>query len=77
MVLCSEVHSTVLHTFELLDAPSDGLNLISATNDQESFIVEMRFKPSDVRFDSSKVCSTVLRTPPQHHPKKNKKTKSK
>ncbi|KAI8563087.1 hypothetical protein RHMOL_Rhmol03G0086100 [Rhododendron molle] len=42
--------------FEPSDRASDCSDLISATNDRESFIVEMRSEPSN------DVCSTVLRT---------------
>ncbi|KAI8560298.1 hypothetical protein RHMOL_Rhmol04G0244500 [Rhododendron molle] len=44
------------------DHASNGSNLISATNNQESFIAEIRFEPLNTRSDSSKVRSTVLRT---------------
>ncbi|KAI8531539.1 hypothetical protein RHMOL_Rhmol11G0144400 [Rhododendron molle] len=45
------------------DRASDGSDLISATNDREPFIAEMRSEPSNARSDNLKVRSTVLRTP--------------
>ncbi|KAI8560072.1 hypothetical protein RHMOL_Rhmol04G0226700 [Rhododendron molle] len=50
MVLCSDVHSTVLRTFEPSDDDSD---LISTMNGSRSLVVEMRSKPSDAQSDGS------------------------
>ncbi|KAI8571773.1 hypothetical protein RHMOL_Rhmol01G0144900 [Rhododendron molle] len=60
MVLCSEVHNTVLCTSEPSDHASNGSNLILATNNRESFITEMRSDPSDVRSDGSEVRNMVV-----------------
>lgn len=50
------------HTILAVCMQDLGSDLISTTNNQELFIVEMRFEPSDAQFDGSEVCSTVLRT---------------
>ncbi|KAI8531020.1 hypothetical protein RHMOL_Rhmol11G0105300 [Rhododendron molle] len=64
MVLYSSVYSTVLlRISEPSDHASDGLDLISVTNDREPFITEMRSKPSDTRSNGSEVRNTVLHIP--------------
>ncbi|KAI8566333.1 hypothetical protein RHMOL_Rhmol02G0032700 [Rhododendron molle] len=55
LVLCSKVH-----TFELSDCTSNNSNLISATNDREPFITDMRSESSNAQSDGSDVHSTVL-----------------
>ncbi|KAI8569398.1 hypothetical protein RHMOL_Rhmol02G0275900 [Rhododendron molle] len=47
LILRDKEHSTVLCTLESSDRASDSSDLISATNDRESFNVEMRSKLSD------------------------------
>lgn len=61
LVLCSKVN--MLCTFELSDRESDGSNLILIINDRESFIVNMRFEPSNAQFDGSDVRYIILRIP--------------
>lgn len=47
---------------------SDSSDLILATYDRESFLIEIRSEPSNAQSDGSKVHSTVLRTAAHHHP---------
>ncbi|KAI8538120.1 hypothetical protein RHMOL_Rhmol09G0077700 [Rhododendron molle] len=59
------VHSTVLRTFEPSDRASDNSNLISAMNDAQSLVVEMRSELSDARSDGLEVCTMVKCTTKQ------------
>ncbi|KAI8555590.1 hypothetical protein RHMOL_Rhmol05G0184500 [Rhododendron molle] len=56
----------MLRTFEPSDHASDGLDLISTTNDRESFIAKMRSEPSDA--NDSKVRSALHCTAPSPIP---------
>ncbi|XP_058217517.1 EIN3-binding F-box protein 1-like [Rhododendron vialii] len=58
-----EMHRIVLRNFEPLDRALDGSDFISAFNDQEPFITELRSEPSDARSDGSEVHNMVLHTP--------------
>ncbi|KAI8566334.1 hypothetical protein RHMOL_Rhmol02G0032800 [Rhododendron molle] len=55
LVLCSKVH-----TSEQSDCTSNDSDLISATNDREPFITDMRSESSNAQSDGSDVHSTVL-----------------
>lgn len=46
-VLCSDVRSTMLCTFEPSDRTSDDLDLISTTNGSRLLVAKMRSEPSD------------------------------
>ncbi|KAI8566406.1 hypothetical protein RHMOL_Rhmol02G0037700 [Rhododendron molle] len=51
MVLCSGVRTFLLCTSEPSDRVSDSSDLISTINGFQSFVAEVRSKPSDTRFD--------------------------
>ncbi|KAI8564411.1 hypothetical protein RHMOL_Rhmol03G0179400 [Rhododendron molle] len=49
MVLCSEVHSTVVRISEPSDRAFHSSDLILTNNDRKSFIAKMRYEPSNPR----------------------------